>query len=196
MTNLRRYFITGLLVILPLFVTLYFIFIIFRFIDGLWGNFIDPYIKEELGFSLPGVGLILGILTITAIGFFTSHFFSKKIFSSLENWFLKFPFIRQVYPAIKQIVHFFVSKEKIAFKKVVLVEYPSKGIWSVGFITNDGFKEAEEKTGRELLHVFIGTSPTPLSGFFVMVPKNEVKFLDVSVEQGLKLIVSGGIIKP
>jgi uncharacterized membrane protein len=196
MLRIRRYFITGLLVILPLFITLYFLFIIFRFIDGLWGIFVNPYIEKQLGFSIPGVGFILGVFTIIFIGFLTTHFFSKKILSSVEGWFLKFPFIRQVYPAIKQIVNFFISKDKIAFKKVVLVEYPSKGIWSVGFVTNEGFKEAQEKTGQELLHVFIGTSPTPLSGFFVMIPKNEVKFLDISVEDGLKLIVSGGIIKP
>jgi uncharacterized membrane protein len=196
MLRIRRYFITGLLVILPLFITLYFLFIIFHFIDGLWGDLINSYIKQWLGFPIPGVGFILGIVTIIVVGFITTHFFSKKIFSALENWFLKFPFIRQVYPAIKQIVNFFISKDKIAFKKVVLVEYPSKGIWSVGFITNEGFKEAQEKIGQELLHVFIGTSPTPLSGFFVMMPKNEVKFLDISVEEGLKLIVSGGIIKP
>ncbi len=196
MRRIRRYFITGLLIILPVFITFYFLFIIFRFIDGLWGNLINSYFKKELGFTIPGIGFILGISTVIFVGFFASHVFGKKILPALERWFLKFPFIRQIYPATKQIVGFFISKDKVAFKKVVLVEYPAKGIWSVGFVTNDGFREAQEKTGQELLHVFIASTPGPWSGFFVLIPKGQVKFLDISVEDGVKLIVSGGIIKP
>jgi len=109
---------------------------------------------------------------------------------------LKFPLVRQIYPATKQIVQSFFSQEHSAFKKVVLVEYPSKGIWSIGFITNESFKEAQEKVGEELMHVFIATTPSPFSGFLVLVPKKDVKFLEMSVEDGIKLIVSGGIVKP
>jgi len=79
---------------------------------------------------------------------------------------------------------------------VVLVEYPSKGIWSIGFITNEGFKDAQEKTGRELMHVFIATSPSPFTGFLTLIPKEDIKFLDISIEDGIKLIISGGIVKP
>ena len=96
----------------------------------------------------------------------------------------------------KQIIDSFASKDRPAFKKCVLVEYPSKGIWSVGFITNESFKEAEDKTGQEMMHIFIATTPSPLTGFLILVPKRDIKFLDISVEQGIKLIVSGGIIKP
>jgi len=114
----------------------------------------------------------------------------------MEKLFLKLPGVRQVYPSIKQIISFIFSKDKPAFKKVVMVEYPSKGIWSMGFMTNDSFKEAEEEAGQELVHILIGTTPSPWSGFFIMVPKSQVKFLDISVEAGIKLIVSGGILKP
>lgn len=194
--KLKRYFATGLLVTLPVFFTIYLLFMVFRFIDGIWGKVINYYIKKSIGFSIPGLGFILGLLTILVVGFVATNFVGRRIMHALEAWFLKFPFIRQIYPALRQIVDSFLSKESPAFKKVVLVEYPSKGIWSVGFLTNDGFKEAEEKANTGLLHVFIGTTPTPLSGFLILVPKNEVKFLDISVEDGIKLIVSGGIVKP
>lgn len=196
MSKIKRYFLTGLFITLPAFFTLYFFFIIFRFIDGIWGKVINFYLKKHLGFAIPGLGFILGIMTLLVVGFVATNFFGKKIFRLLENWFLKFPFVRQVYPAFKQIVGAFAAKDRPAFKKVVLVEYPSKGIRSVGFITNEGFEEAKRKTGKELMHVFIATSPSPFTGFLVLIPKDEIIFLDIPVEEGLKLIISGGILKP
>lgn len=196
MSKLKRYFITGLLVILPVYVTFYLLFIIFRLIDGIWGRLINLYLKRNLGFTIPGLGFIIGMVTILIIGFLATRFFGRRIFQFIEKWFLKFPFFREIYTTIKEIINSFISKDKPAFKKVALVEYPAKGIWSIGFITNEGFKEAEEKIGEELLHVFIGTTPSPFSGFFVLIPKKDVKFLDISVEEGIKLIVSGGILKP
>lgn len=198
MIKLRHYFFAGLLLILPLFITLYCIFFIFKFIDGICGGFINAYLKANFGFFIPGIGIVLGILIVLLAGFFASHFLGKKMLLVLEEWFLKFPGVRQIYPSAKQIVGFLFSKdkEKAAFKKVVLVEYPSQGIWSVGFITNDAFREAQEKTGEELVHVFIATTPGPWSGFLVLIPKRDIKFLDMSIEDGMKLIISGGILKP
>lgn len=196
MSKIRRYFITGLLIILPVYITFYFLLIIFHLIDGAWGKIINYYFKKHFGFAVPGLGFILGITTILIVGFVATRFFGRSIFIVLERWFLKLPFIRQVYPATKQIIDSFISKEKPAFKKVVLVEYPSKGVWSVGFVTNEGFTEAQEKTGQELMHVFIATSPSPFTGFLALIPKESIKFLDISIEDGIKLIVSGGIIKP
>lgn len=194
--RLERYFATGLLVVLPIFLTLYLLFLIFSLIDGFFAVIINSYLKTAFGFSIPGVGLILGILLILIIGFIVSHLLSKKALPIIERWFLKLPGIRQIYPPIKTIVAFIFSKDNAAFKKVVLVEYPSRGVWSVGFMTNEGFREAQEKIGRELVHVLIGSTPSPWSGFFVLVPKSEVKFLEMSVEDGIKLIISGGVIKP
>jgi len=195
MKRIKRYFITGLLVVLPIFLTLYLLFVIFKLIDAIFGSIINSYLRAILGFSIPGLGLILGVLLILGVGVITSHLFSKKLIT-LERWFLMLPGIRQLYPPIKQIVGFIFSKDKAAFKKVVLVEYPSKGIWSVGFMTNEGFREAQEKIGQELIHVLIGSTPSPWSGFLILVPKNDVKFLDMPIEDGIKLIVSGGILKP
>jgi len=196
MNKLKRYFITGLLTILPIFLTLSILLIIFRLIDNIIGRIINSYLKAEFGFSIPGLGFILAILIILIIGFVVSHLLSKRALPLIESWFLKLPGIRHVYPSIKQIVGFIFSKDKDVFKKVVLVEYPSKGIWSVGFMTNEGFREAQELTGQELVHVLIGSTPSPWSGFFILVPKNAVKFLEMSAEDGVKLIVSGGILKP
>lgn len=196
MSKVRRYFVTGLLVTLPIFFTLYFLFAAFRFIDSIWGKVINYYLKKHLGFAVPGLGFILGIVTVMIIGFISTNFLGKKILHALEGWFLKFPLIKQLYPAVKQIISSLISKDKPAFKKVVLVEFPSKGIWSVGFVTNDSFRKAQEKAGGELIHVLIGTTPSPFSGFFILIPKNEVKFLDISIEEAIKLIASGGIVKP
>ncbi len=157
MKRLERYFATGLLVVLPIFLTLYLLFIIFGLIDGLFASIINSYLKTVFSFSIPGVGLILGILLILIIGFIVPHLLSKKALSIIERWFLKLPGIRQIYPLIKAIVTFIFSKYNAVFKKVVLVEYPSKGIWSVGFMINEGFKEAQEKIGWELVRVLIGS---------------------------------------
>jgi len=181
---------------LPVFITLYFLFIIFRFIDGIFGKVVNFYIKQHLGFEIPGIGIIISILLVFAVGFTAANFFGKRIIRALEGWFLKFPFIRQIYPAAKQIVDSFISKDSPAFKKVVLVQYPSRGIWSVGFLTNESFKEANDKTGRDLLHVFIATTPSPLTGFLVLAPREDVTELDISIEDGVKLIISAGIVKP
>lgn len=196
MSKLKRYFGTGLIITLPVFLTLYLLFIGFRFIDSIWGKVINFYLKKYLGFSIPGLGIILGLLTILIIGFVATNFFGRRIFLMIERWFLRIPLIRQIYPAVRQIVSSFFSKEHRAFKSVALVEYPSKGIWSVGFVTNNSFKEANIKSGRELVHVFIATTPSPLTGFLIMLPREEVKILDISVEEGVKLIVSGGIVNP
>lgn len=194
--RIRHYFATGFLITLPVFITLYFIFIILRFIDGIFGKVINFYLKQYLGFAIPGIGIIIGMLVVFGVGFTAANFFGKKIIHALERWFLKFPFIRQIYPATKQIVDSFISKDSPAFKKVVLVQYPARGIWSVGFLTSESFKEANDKAGRELLHIFIATTPSPLTGFLILVPREDVTELNISIEEGIKLIISGGIVKP
>lgn len=194
--KIRHYFATGLLVSLPVFITVYFLFIILRFIDGVFGKLINIYIKKHLGFAIPGIGIIIGLVTVFLIGFVAANFFGRRIIKTLEGWFLKFPFIRQVYPAAKQVIDSFISKDSPAFKKVVMIEYPRKGVWTVGFLTNDSFKEARDKTGRDLVHVLIATTPSPLTGFLVLVPREDVSVLDMTIEEGVKLIISGGIVKP
>jgi uncharacterized membrane protein len=196
MSKVKKYFFAGFFIILPAFVTVYVLYAIFIFIDGIWGKLLNFYLRKYLGFAIPGLGFILGMLTILVVGFIATNLFGKRLFKFFEQIFLKFPFIKLIYDPAKQIVDSFISRDNPAFKKVVMVEYPSKGIWSVGFLTNEGFKEAQEKTGEDLLHIFIATTPSPLTGFLILVPKRDVKILDIPVESGVKLVVSGGIVKP
>ncbi len=194
--RIKKYFGAGLLVTLPVFFTVYLLFLAFRLVDGIWGKVINYYLKKEFGFSVPGLGFILGILTVLAVGFVATNFLGKKIFQGIERWFRNFPLVRQIYPSAKQIVESIFSKDKHAFKKVVMVEYPCKGVWSIGFLTNESFKEANEKAGADMVHVFIATTPSPFSGFLLLYPRDQVRFMDISIEEGIKLIVSGGIVKP
>lgn len=196
MSRIKRYFFTGFFIILPAFITAYVLYAIFMFIDGIWGKVINFYLRKHLGFAIPGLGFILGMLTILGVGFVATNLLGKRLFGFFERMFRKFPMIKLIYDPAKQIVDSFVSRENPAFKKVVMVEYPSKGLWSIGFLTNESFKEAEDKTGEELLHVFIATTPSPFTGFLILVPRRDVKILDMPIEGGIKLIVSGGIVKP
>ena len=196
MLKIRRYFVTGLLLVLPIFISFYVLFVVFRFVDGIFGGLINSYLKANFGFFIPGIGFILGGAIVLFSGFLATHFLGKKVLPALEQWFLKLPGIRQIYPAAKQIIGFLFSKDKAAFKQVVLAEYPSKGIWSIGFLTNEAFDEAGEKIARDLAHVFIPSTPGPWSGFLILVPRKDIKLLDMSVEGAIKLIISGGILKP
>ncbi len=194
--KLRHYFITGLAVLLPVFLTGYIIFLIFNFAEALTGKYLNNYLLRNFNFFIPGLGLLLTIIIIVCIGFISSRFLGRKIFPFFESLFLRFPFVRQLYPSIKKIVSFFFSQDKKLFKQVVLVEYPRKGIWSVAFVTNESAPLVNKKLGGEYLNVFVPTSPTPLSGFFILVAKEEAVFVDMSIEDALKIIISGGVLNP
>jgi uncharacterized membrane protein len=196
MSRVKRYFFTGFFIILPVFMTVYFVWAIVRFVDSVWGKLINLYLLKHYGFQIPGLGFIIAIFTIFLVGFIATNILGRKFFRFFENLFLRFPIIGQIYGPAKQIVDSFISKDKPAFRKVVMVEYPSKGIWSIGFLTNDSFDEANRKAGEDLLHIFIATTPSPFTGFLILVPRKDVKILDMSIEMGVKLIVSGGIVKP
>lgn len=194
--HVRRYFITGILVIFPLFLSIYILFILFRFVDGILGRFINVYFKETLGFYIPGLGLILFLLIIIVAGFLSTHFLGRRLNRFLDRIVGPFPLLRHIYPWIRQIFTFLFSKNNLSFKKVVLVGYPCKGSWSLGFITNEGFKEAKLKSGQELLSIFVPLVPNPTSGFLIFASSKDVIFLDISIKEAMKLILSGGILNP
>ncbi|MDP2938557.1 MAG: DUF502 domain-containing protein [Candidatus Omnitrophota bacterium] len=194
--NLQKYFFAGLAILLPFVITLYILAYIFRFFDNILGRFLNSYFKKQLGFYIPGIGIVLFILIILLFGFITTHFLKKRFQAFFENWFLKLPFIKLVYPSIKQIVNFLISKEKPEFQKVVLVEYPRRGVYSLGFVTNESMKIIQEKTGQEFLNVLIPSSPSPFTGFVIMAAKNELIFLDITVEDACKFIISDGVVNP
>lgn len=196
--KIERYFLTGLVVLLPLVITLYLLFIIFKFADGLLGKYITQYLKDALGYYIPGIGLILTLLIVLLVGILARSVFLRRIVPAFEAWFSSLPLVRSIYPSSKQIVKFFLSNEnKAMFKKVVLIEYPRKGLYSLGFVTNEGFDEAERRTGQnDLVTVLVPGAPGPFTGYFVFLPREEVIFLDMSIEDGIKMVVSAGILTP
>lgn len=196
MKRLKRYFVTGLVVLLPLLLSVFILVKVFNFADNVLGRFLNSYFRETLGFYIPGLGLILSLLIVLAAGFSASHFLGKKLYPFFENIILKIPLLNKIYPTLRQIVLFILRQEEFGFKKAVLVQYPSKGIWSLGFVTNQGFTEIDNKTNDKLVCVFIPNSPGPLTGYAVFFPQREVVFLDLSVQDALKIIISGGIFKP
>ncbi|MBL7081335.1 MAG: DUF502 domain-containing protein [Candidatus Omnitrophica bacterium] len=194
--HIRRYFIAGLLVVLPLFFSLYILWVLFSFADGILGRFINVYLKQRLGFYIPGLGLILFLLIIFLIGVLTSHFLGRRLYCLFERVFSRFPLVQYIYPSLKQIFEFLFSKNHLSFKKAVLLQYPTKDSWTIGFITNEGFGEAREKTAKDLLNIFVPLSPNPISGFLIFASRADVIILDMSIEEAMKLVVSGGLLNP
>lgn len=192
MKKFRGYFLTGLIVVLPVVVTLYVLWITFNWIDGLLGNIIPLFIKK----NIPGLGFITTIILIMLAGLLTKNFFGKKIFLFGEWLLIKIPFARTIYLATKQIIDTLLVKDKKAYQRVVMVEYPRRGIYTIGFITGKCQGEIQTKITQEMVSVFFPTTPNPTSGWLALVPADEIIYLDMSVEDGIKLIVSGGIITP
>ena len=195
LNNLRKYFISGLVVFLPIALTIYLFFLAIDFADTFFGKL---FAKLGLGFAdFRGLSIIVGIYIIIVIGFFTTNFLGRKIHNFFERLVLKLPFFKQVYPALKEMAIFLFNRERISsFKQVVLIEYPRKGIYAMGFLTNDTAKEINDNIKGDLCNVFIPSSPGPLTGFTVLVPKKEVVHTHISIEDAFKFIVSGGVVNP
>jgi uncharacterized membrane protein len=195
--RLRRYFISGLIIFLPLALTINLFVLTINLADGFLGKYIQPYFSREFGFYVRGLSLLIGILIIFLIGFLATNIFGKRLYAVFERLLLRLPFFRQVYPAFKEIAVFLFSRDKATFKQVVMVEYPRKGVYSLGFLTSDiSSKRITEKTRKELCSVLIPTVPTPLTGFMILVPQDELIFPDITVEEAIKMLVSAGVVNP
>ncbi len=194
--QIKKYFVTGLLTILPLSLSIYILLVLFRLVDGILGRFLNVYLRNILGFYVPGLGLILFILIIFFTGILSTHFFGLGLHRFLDRVISRFPLLKYIYPSLSKIFEFIFSDNRLGFKKVVLIEYPSKGRWSIGFIANEGYKEAEEKTGRELFNVYVPSTPNPTTGYFLFIPKDEVIVLDIGIREATRLIISGGLLNP
>lgn len=196
LAKLRKYFLSGLLAFLPLALTVFLFIWVIGKADGMLGKYLDPLMKEYLGFYIPGLGLILGVVCIMFIGFIVTRYFGRKIQETVEKIFLKLPFFKQVYPALKEIAGFFFARGKLKFKTVVIVEYPRKGIYSFGFLTNESSDQLNKLTKNDLCNVFVPSAPGPLTGFVFMVPKKDIITTDITVEQAVKFNMSGGVVNP
>ncbi|MCM8813606.1 MAG: DUF502 domain-containing protein [Candidatus Omnitrophica bacterium] len=189
--KIRGYFITGLIVILPVFITLNILFWALRFLDGIVGRFLTPYIVHALGRPLYGLGTVLLVLITLFTGMLATNVFFKRIIPFLEHWFQRLPLVYSIYPSIKQLVLLLFAKDKNpAFKKVVLFEYPKKGSYSLGFVTNDF--TAQANAAVEVVCIYLPTVPNPLSGFMIIVEKKDVLFLPIAIDAAFKTIISGG----
>jgi uncharacterized membrane protein len=196
--RLRNYFLAGILATAPVCLTLY---IAWRFItwvdDGVFALLPPEYNPETyLRFSIPGIGLIIALIGITLIGAITAGLLGRLLRQLMEAIVNRLPIIRTIYNLIKQVTETALANRAQAFRECALVEYPRKGSWTVGFITGTTAKEFEALTGEEMLNVFVPTTPNPTSGFLMFIPRREVHILDMSVEDGIKLVISLGLVLP
>jgi len=188
-TKLRNYFITGIVVLVPIGITLYLTKFFITISSGMIPKEINP--NSYLPFSIPGLEILLSIIFITFIGGLSLSFIGKKILQFVNDLLKKIPILRTIYSAIGQMAETF-APNKNRKKSVVIVEYPRKGSWAVGFATKENKGEISKKTNKNLINVFIPTTPNPTSGFLLMFPKEEVLYLNMTFEEASKFIVSAG----
>ena len=186
---LRNYFITGVVVLIPIGFTLYLSKILIGLSSKILPENINP--NSYLPFAIPGVEIIISIVFITIVGGLSLSFLGKKILKIIDDLFKRIPFLRTIYSAILQMTETFSNKDNDK-KSVVLVEYPRKGVWAVGFATKENTGEMANKTNKQLLNVFVPTTPNPTSGFLLMFPIDEVIYLNMTFEEASKFIVSAG----
>ena len=197
MARLRRYLIAGLLVWLPIVATMSILVFAINLIDRSL-LLLPPRFRPEnlIGFEIPGLGVILTLLLLLLTGLIVANFFGRKVIAVWESLLSRIPLVRSVYGAIKQITASLFADASQSFREVVLVEYPRKGLWMLAFVTGDTPKKFQTVAGQELMNIYVPTTPNPTSGFYVMVPPQDVSRLDIPVEVGLKMILSAGVVNP
>jgi len=190
---LRNYFITGVVVLIPIGFTLY----LTKFLIGISSNIIPKNINPNsyLPYAIPGIEILISIIFITIVGGLSLSFLGKRILSLIDDLFKRIPFLRTIYSAILQMTESFSNKDNDK-KSVVLIEYPRKGVWAVGFATKENKSEMAQKTNKKLINVFVPTTPNPTSGFLLMFPIEEVIYLNMTFEEASRFIVSAGTSSP
>jgi uncharacterized membrane protein len=184
----RRVFVAGLLVTLPAAVTAYVLWVMFSYLDGL----LQPVIGRLLGFSIPGVGFLILISMILLVGLFASHFIGERIVRGVTGRLERVPLWSPLYRAVRDIAEVVLSDRSQSFRRVGVIEWPRPGLFAMVFVTSEGSSPADACTGQEPVSVFLPTTPNPTSGFYLMVPRDQLVYLDLNVEQALKVIISGG----
>lgn len=196
--RVRGYFLAGILVTAPISITVYLTWVFLQFVDSR----VTPLIPVSyhpntyLPFSMPGIGLVVAIFFFVLVGWFAKNILGRILIRMAEYIVHRVPVIRTVYKAIKQIFETIMASQSQAFREVVLLEYPRKGVWSMGFVTGRTEGEVQRTTEEETMSVFVPTTPNPTSGYLLFVPKKELYWLDMTVEEAAKLVVSAGIITP
>ena len=196
--RIRNIFITGLLITLPIALTYFILQFLFKNLDALSPVFtkilIDMGAPIPEGFRIPALGLVITLLIVLAVGWFTTNFFGKQMINLGESLVEKIPFVRKIYKGSKQVVQSIAHADTTAFRKVVLLEFPRRGMLAIGFVTGSARGEVQEYTREDVLNVFVPTMPNPTSGFLVFAPPEDLTEIDMSIEDGIKYVVSGGIV--
>jgi len=192
LASFRNYFIAGVVVLIPIGTTIYLSIFIVDISSKIIPKEINP--NHYLPYDIPGLEILIAILLIISIGWLSLSFLGKKLLNAFENLLKRIPILRTIYSAITQMTETFTKSEGNK-KNVVLVEYPRKGSWAVGFATKDNEGQMSKKTNKKLVNVFIPTTPNPTSGFLLMFPKEEVIYLDLTFEEASRFIVSAGTSK-
>jgi uncharacterized membrane protein len=196
--RLRTYLVTGIIVTAPIGITLWLIWAFISFVDEKVMPLLpEKYRPEEiLQFSVPGIGVLIVLVFLILVGMFTSGFVGRFYLRLGERLLDRMPVVRNVYGALKQVFEAVLSQKDRAFREVVLVEYPRRGIWVLGFVTSTSEGEIQNRFGETVVNVFVPTTPNPTSGFLLFVPRGDLIHLDLTVEEGAKLVISGGIVTP
>ncbi|MDA0680673.1 MAG: DUF502 domain-containing protein [Proteobacteria bacterium] len=201
MKNLRRYIIAGLLVWLPLAVTYLLLRFVVRQMDGWLDNFLtwlpDHYNPDQLlGVSLPGLGVIFTFLLLVITGMLAANFVGRAFMKGWESLLDRIPIVRAIYSAVKKFAEMVLSDKSQSFKKVLLIQYPRLGLYSLAFQTSSELGEVQERTGEDVICTFVPTTPNPTSGVIIIVPRGDVIELDMTVDEALKMIISLGVVVP
>ena len=197
MSTIKKYIVAGLLVWLPLAVTVFIVKLVVDLLDNIILLLPPDYQPAIiLGFSIPGFGIVLAISTLLVTGMFAANLFGRRLFGLWEAILNRIPLVRSIYNSVKQISTTILDANGKSFRKVVMLQYPRKGIWSIGFLTNEYVSVNIEGRNENLVAVFVSTTPNPTSGFILMMPHDEIIDLDMTVEEGFKFIISMGVIIP
>ena len=194
----KRYLLAGILVTAPLAITVFVVSWLINKIDDLVTPFIPAAYNPEtyLPFSLPGIGLIVMIIVLIIVGALAAGFFGRLFLRVSESVLNRTPIVRGIYTLVKQILETVFNQNENTFRQVVLIEYPRRECWAIAFITGDTKGEVKSKLEQDMVNVFLPTTPNPTSGFFLFIPREDIKLLDMSVEEGAKMVMSSGIVSP
>jgi len=195
--RLRTHFLTGLVVLTPIVVTAYVFWHLFFKVDGLLSGLLTEWgFFDLIGYRIPGIGFITLVLLIICIGMLTRNFVGKELIEISDRFMTRIPIFNRIYTAVQQISQAFLTEKGTVFRKAVLVEYPRKGVYAIGFLTSVSRGEVQERTAMDMYNVFLPTTPNPTSGFLLLVPKDDITPLNMTIEEALKLVISGGTVVP
>lgn len=196
--RLRNYFLTGIIVAAPIIITIYLVWSFITTIDRWVDRLIPPHYNPEayFGLTFPGLGVLIAVVFLTLLGALTANFFGRFLIGMGEKLLERMPVIRSIYSTLKQVFETVMSSKSTSFQHVVLLEYPRAGLWAIGFVSAPNTGEIQRRLNGEIINVFVPTTPNPTSGFLLFVRAEDLTYLDMSIDEGLKYVISAGLVTP